>query len=374
MKLFVVGNKSSRPLSDELAYAWSQMRRSLPPGVAGAHVDAATRDALVGAALVAASDAGLADDDEVLLLRHAFLWWAAGTLERLSEAVGRGAGAALSYDSLRPCPQRTPDYMTIRGIERYVDTLAATPPLPYVLDDALPAMLLTTVGALRDGRWSEAAVLVPGAYAHDFSGYHQGRREDLLPLIPRTAERVLDVGGGEGGFLDLLKSELGCETHLAEYSATACEIARDRVDRVWPGDFLGTEFDCQFDCVSLLDVLEHTTWPAAWLRKAAALLRPEGSLVVSIPNVGHWSVVADLLEGRWDYAAAGIHCITHLRFFTRQGVEQLMGEAGLIISEIRCTRINPPAWFDVSAMASSLRLDSDSLATYSFLIVARPQP
>ena len=45
---------------------------------------------------------------------------------------------------------------------------------------------------------------------------------------------------------------------------------------------------------------------------------PGGRLVLSVPNVGHWAVVEDLLAGRWDYLPIGLLCYTHYRFFTRR--------------------------------------------------------
>ena len=133
-----------------------------------------------------------------------------------------------------------------------------------------------------------------------------------------------------------------------------------------------SEFDKKFDCITFLDVLEHTEWPAQWLVRARQLLRTDGCVIASIPNVGHWSVVADLLEGRWDYAPAGIHCITHLRFFTKVGVEQLMAEAGYEIVTIEATRSEIPEWFNLPEIGGRLVVDREALATYSFLILARP--
>ena len=374
MKLIVVGNKTCRELSTELAYAQAQMRRNLPPGVPCVNVAASNASDLIRRARECADEAGIADNDSVLLLRHSFFWWPSPTLRRLAEACHGGASAALAYDSTHPRAEHPPDYFTIRGIERYAETCSSEAPEAYVPGNHFPALALTTAGHLRHDRCRENAVFVPGAYAHDFSGYHGGCREEIVPLIPASTRRILDVGGGEGGFLNLLKLKLSCETHLSEYSATACEVARSRVDKIWPGDFLRTAFDEKYDCITLLDVLEHTTWPSHWLKKSAGLLRPGGCIVASIPNVGHWSVLSDLLEGRWDYAAAGIHCITHLRFFTRRGIEDLMDEAGLAISEIRCNRIEPPRWFDVSPLGGALHLDLDNLATYAFFVVAKPKP
>jgi len=261
--------------------------------------------------------------------------------------------------------------MTLRGLERYVSTLATLSDHPVQTGTDLPGLVLTTAGAIRSSTWADHAIWSANAFVHDFSGYHQGQRDDVVPMIPGTVKRILDVGGGEGGFLKALKKHLVCETHLAEFSSAACATASEGVDKVWPGDFMTADLDVRFDCITFLDVLEHTEWPVQWLHRAAQLLKQDGCVVASIPNVGHWSVVADLLEGRWDYAPAGIHCVTHLRFFTRYGVEKLMAEAGLKIERIEAVRIDPPQWFDVSSMRGHLHIDVDSLSDFSFLIRAR---
>lgn len=370
MKLIVIATTGSETLSDELAFARSRMMALLPREALCVAVEATTFSALVGAAQRKAEVLGLKVGDAVLLLRHSFFHWTPGALARLAEGLAVGEVAVTGFDSTDCCPGYPPDYATIRGLERYAVNLRSLPAVRASFDRGFPAMLLCSVGGLRRNDWRDVLRL-PDVYAHDFSGYHQGCRTDVLPLVPRSVKCVLDVGGGEGGFLEALKAELGCETHLAEFSPAACFRAKERVDRVWPGDFLAVQFDRQFDCISFLDVLEHTIQPELWLDKAKNLLAPDGTVVASIPNVGHWSVVADLLEGRWDYAAAGIHCITHVRFFTRRGVAHLFAEAGLEIVELHPTRIEAPAWFDCSSFSGNLAVDRDSLSTYAFLIVAR---
>jgi 2-polyprenyl-3-methyl-5-hydroxy-6-metoxy-1,4-benzoquinol methylase len=194
-------------------------------------------------------------------------------------------------------------------------------------------------------------------------------------MVPLTARKVLDVGGGEGGFLNALKQSHGCETHLAEYAAQACAVAEALVDKVWQGDFFKAAISETFDCITFLDVLEHATEPWHWLERAKELLNANGSIVASIPNVGHWSVVADLLEGRWDYAPVGIHCITHLRFFTRHSIEALFAQAGFEIEAIEATRVEPPPWWHTSgfksATSNALTIDEDNLSAYAFLVRAK---
>jgi 2-polyprenyl-3-methyl-5-hydroxy-6-metoxy-1,4-benzoquinol methylase len=216
---------------------------------------------------------------------------------------------------------------------------------------------------------------VPSAFAHDFSDYHSGSRSEVIHMVPSAAKKVLDVGGGDGGFLKALKQSHGCETHLAEYSAQSCEVARAHVDKVWEGDFFSTPIIEKFDCITFLDVLEHTTVPLHWLERARGLLEGNGSILASIPNVGHWTVIADLLEGRWDYAPVGIHCITHLRFFTRHSIEAMLDEAGFEVESLEATHVAPPPWWHTSglkaATSNALNIEDDNLSAYAFLVRAK---
>jgi len=371
--LIAVGRSPNDASDEEGHLAARLLERELPTLAIRVDCTASDCAGLASTARAAAEQRGLADASMVLLLAHDQIVFAPGSLDRLKDALKRGANTATASGSNAP-PVPPPDYLTLRGMERYAAHAALLPDEPTHLPVAQPLALLTTAGALRSDRWTMQAVRVPGAYFHDFSGYRGGRREEIIPLVPATARRVLDVGGGEGGFLAALKAMRGehaCETHLAEFSAPACRIAAGVVDRVWQGDFLSLPLPVGFDCITFLDVLEHATHPVAWLARARELLAPDGAVVLSIPNVGHWSVVADLLEGRWDYAPAGIHCITHLRFFTRTGVCDLLREAGFAPERIEAQRIDPPHWFDIPAMGHALAIDTDSLATYAFLAVAR---
>lgn len=371
MQLIMIGGPQSDAESVELHFAALRQVQLMPTGVPIRRVATADWLSLEKEALAEVEARGLSDQETVLLLGHAYLLPAPRCLERLISAMAPGA-AALAFTSYAPFPGLQPDYFTVRGIERYVARLEEAAPVRYALHGFAPAVLLISVGCLRRGNWRSVAVWVPGAFAHDFSAYHQGAREEVIPLVPMSARRVLDVGGGEGRFLEALKAQRGCCVELAEYSTAACEAAAARVDRVWCGDFLEAPFEQHYDCITFLDVLEHTAWPVDWLLRAREWLSPGGSVVASIPNVGHWSVVADLLEGRWDYDPAGIHCITHLRFFTRFGIEQLFGEAGFELSTVRAVETALPEGVADQFSSSHLRLDSGSLSAVAYLVVARP--
>jgi SAM-dependent methyltransferase len=80
----------------------------------------------------------------------------------------------------------------------------------------------------------------------------------------------------------------------------------------------------KFDCVLLLDVLEHLPDPFDFVARLAPLLAPNAFIVISVPNVAHWSVRLPLFFcGRFEYRSRGILDATHRYFFTRKRLCQL---------------------------------------------------
>ncbi len=145
----------------------------------------------------------------------------------------------------------------------------------------------------------------------------------------RRGLRVLDVGCGFATTSEHIQ-KLGNEVTGIEESAVACDVARTRVARVIQADLqqaqLGEE---KFDVIIFADVLEHVPWPVGVLRRYVEHLDKNGSVIVSLPNVGLWSVRLSHLAGNWEYEETGVLDRTHLRFFTRKSAKWLLGEAGL---------------------------------------------
>jgi len=183
-------------------------------------------------------------------------------------------------------------------------------------------------------------------YADKPAGYYGHARTEIAALFPERAGRVLEVGCGRGATLAWL-NQSGCCQHTTgiELFSHAAEAARAVVDRVEAGDaekLLGAVArEGLFDVVLCLDVLEHLHDPWAFVELIPALLAPRGVLIVSVPNVRHWRVSADLLfRGRWRYADAGVLDRTHLRFFTREGARELVAEPRLKL--VACEASRPP--------------------------------
>jgi len=148
---------------------------------------------------------------------------------------------------------------------------------------------------------------------------------------------VLDVGCGCASSTLVANSDKGNEVHGIEPDPERAAIARDRGIDATCG-YLNSEYFAEhgsFDVIMFGDVLEHLSDPAAMLSLALEGLRPGGYILVSVPNVAHWTVRWQLLWGNFDYMSSGIRDATHLRWFTRKTLERLIASAGLEIVEFR---------------------------------------
>jgi SAM-dependent methyltransferase len=158
----------------------------------------------------------------------------------------------------------------------------------------------------------------------------------MLDAVPDGA-RVLDVGCATG----YLAAELGyrgCRVTGVDADPVAAERARAHCEAVVVGDV--EDDGCRrelaalapFDVVLCGDVLEHLRDPWSALRGLAAL---GGDVVLSVPNVAHWTGRRALVRGRFPYAEHGLFDRTHLRFFTRASARDLAEGAGLKVVEER---------------------------------------
>ena len=83
-----------------------------------------------------------------------------------------------------------------------------------------------------------------------------------------------------------------------------------------------------------LDVLEHLIDPWSTIISLVKFMKPGASFIASIPNIQHYSILLNLLRGRWNYSVAGLMDKTHLRFFVRSTAVSMLEDAGLKVSAI----------------------------------------
>jgi methionine biosynthesis protein MetW len=173
---------------------------------------------------------------------------------------------------------------------------------------------------------------------------YENERPDIEALVPYGLGAVLDVGCGRGLLGAALKHSRGARRVVGiEIDAEAAKEARSRLDEVYLLDVEREPLpfdDGSFDCIVYGDVLEHLVDPWRVLHEQRRLLVADGIAIVSIPNIAFWHVVLDLVRGRWEYTTHGTLDSTHLRFFTRRSIEELLAQAGFRVERV-ATPITP---------------------------------
>ena len=310
------------------------------------------------------------------------------SLAAMADTLEDGAAAAVPRRlGSTPLPAERAVY-TLRGIERAeaVWIERQRPPRPPD-EPTWPAVLLGPAASdwVRDGGAPPERLLAepeallaafPGrvrevGLAHEFSDYYGEVREDVLPFLPSGVRDVLEIGCARGATGGFLKARLGCRVTGVELNPEVAARAAAVLDRVVTGDVVEVDLEGPFDAVLALELFEHLTDQHRFLARIRALLRPGGRLVMSVPNVGHWSIVEDLLAGRWDYLPIGLLCHTHYRFFTRRTLEDWLRAAGFASVELVAQTTEPPDWLD---RVAGFEVDAESLRTSGFWVIAeRPR-
>ncbi len=164
-------------------------------------------------------------------------------------------------------------------------------------------------------------------------GYYQWQRSEMLAYIPANANRILEIGCGEGGFISQLE---GPDRELwgVELNSIVAQKAKLVIDHVLIGSFddqLSQLPKGYFDCVIFNDVLEHLLEPWATIREVKTLLNDTGVLVSSIPNFRYISNLISELIIRKDFEykpEGGILDDTHVRFFTSKSIQRMFKNEG----------------------------------------------
>jgi len=203
-------------------------------------------------------------------------------------------------------------------------------------------------------------------------------RPELVELLPRGAQSLCDVGCSAGTVGAAWKQGVpaGRVTGI-ESDSRAASIARHRLDRVVNADAfvaleaLGRE-GAEFDVFLFGDILEHLEDPIRALCLARRLARPGARLVVSVPNIGHLSLVRDLIAGRFDPLPAGLADVGHLRWFSRGFLREALEEAGWHVEDIRGHpgAAAPETEPFLASLADWDKLDRQGLQTYQWIAVA----
>ena len=140
---------------------------------------------------------------------------------------------------------------------------------------------------------------------------------------------LLDVGAGTGMFLKTAK-ENHYDVEGLEISKNAAQFGRSAWGlTIKEGDFENTSYPMNhYDIVTLGHVLEHLNDPICAIRKLYSILKPNGLLVISVPNIN--SIQSILFRNKWFH----LDIPRHLYHYSPSVLSSILDSAGFKIVEI----------------------------------------
>lgn len=172
-------------------------------------------------------------------------------------------------------------------------------------------------------------------YVKKISANPEMSHNKILARLQKGSE-VLEFGSASGAMTEVMNQEFGCHVSIVEIDSICFEhamqyaedgICTDIETLEWGKKFYGREFDY----IIFADVLEHLAKPEMVLNEAKQLLKPDGSVLISVPNIAHNSIIIQLLKNQFIYQSTGILDYTHIRHFTYSEIERLCMAAGFSV-------------------------------------------
>jgi len=150
----------------------------------------------------------------------------------------------------------------------------------------------------------------------------------ILNQIKPTDKYIFDVGCSSGFIGKQIKKKFpktivyGADNNLEDLKKAS--KALDKTFQIDLNYFDPKEIKQKFDYIIIADVVEHLTNPNKLLSSLPILLKPNGKVLLSIPNFSHYTVINRLLTHKWKYDNFGLLDKTHVHFYTYKTICELI--------------------------------------------------
>lgn len=154
----------------------------------------------------------------------------------------------------------------------------------------------------------------------------------IINQIERGAA-VLEFGCSYGRMTQYISQELHCNVCIVELDEEAYPVALRYAEDGFCGDIDQDGWylhfsRCQFDYIIFADVLEHLRDPQKALERAKTLLKADGKVLISLPNIGHNDILVNLFHNKFEYTPTGLLDNTHIHFWGKEDLETFSQKAG----------------------------------------------
>ncbi len=183
-------------------------------------------------------------------------------------------------------------------------------------------------------------------YFANIERIHENASHGIILSQITPGSMVLECGCATGYMTRYMKEALDAKVSIVELNPSdydqakkyaADGICTDLESREWWDYYQGRKFDY----ILFADVLEHLRNPERVLKWAVDLLKEDGTIIASIPNVAHADILVNLLNGRWNYTPLGLLDNTHIHFWAEKNLDGLFRQAGLTVVEQDYTILSP---------------------------------
>jgi 2-polyprenyl-3-methyl-5-hydroxy-6-metoxy-1,4-benzoquinol methylase len=176
-------------------------------------------------------------------------------------------------------------------------------------------------------------------YNKKLPDYFSNIRKELVCLINKETKgiKILEIGAAYGETLFYLKQK-GIASEVV--GVDVFEDFKNKhnykpIDKYIFGDIEKLELNQYinyFDLILLPDVLEHLFEPKDVLEKLKNYIVEDGRLIISMPNIRHYSALYNIFfKGDFKYEESGILDYTHLRFYCKKNIIDLIEKSGFKI-------------------------------------------
>lgn len=148
---------------------------------------------------------------------------------------------------------------------------------------------------------------------------------------------ILDIGCSSGNFGSEITKRKKCIVDGIEIDNEDATIATTKLRRVWNIDIerdqLPKEME-RYDYIYLGDVIEHLVDPVNVLRKIKSLIKNNGKLLFSVPNMAHILTRITIMKGEFGCGETGLLDKTHLHFYDTKEILRVINDAGYSIEKL----------------------------------------
>ena len=205
------------------------------------------------------------------------------------------------------------------------------------------------------------------------TNYFSLERQMFKDAVRENSLNILDIGCGTGILGAYFKKNQNCNVTGIEINQKAFEAAKLNLDNVIKGNIETLDLTLNenyFDVIIMGDVLEHLVNPITTILKITPLLKKEGRILITVPNVRNWNVLIKLIfQDSWEYADWGILDYTHMRFFTLKSAKSILKKNNIKIESAQRI-IQKPSKSHVFIIFT-LGLFEGFLASHIFLTLKR---